>query len=479
MQSTPTNDYSRKWWALAAVGSGTFMSTVDGSIVNIALNTIQQTYNASLGQAEWVILAYLLGIVCLLPSMGRLGDMIGRRRVYMTGFFLFAFSSVFCGFAWDINSLVVFRLLQAVGAAMIQAMGVALLIQAFPASERGRALGYNATIISVGVASGPVLGGVMIESFGWRSIFLVNIPFSIIAIAVSYWALTNDTQRSKQKFDYVGAVSLGAALVAVLYALTEGQHVGMSTPWVWQLFVAGIAGLGFFLWWETKTSAPMIDLSFFKNRTFSIGLMQTYLITLPQQFNYVLLPIYLQMVAGYDARTTGLAMIVVPITTAVLSSVSGRLSDTYGPKYITPIAIVIWGAGLIFMSGLSATPTLSDVAIRVFFIGVGVSLFFTPVNSSIMGSLPKERSGIANGIMSVIRTMGQISGISIGAFVWTYQVNTLGGKAYEDISTAPQAILQQGYSTTMLVAAAVCFCGLLPLLYHLKARPPVAPAPTA
>jgi MFS family permease len=196
MQSTPTNDYSRKWWALAAVGSGTFMSTVDGSIVNIALNTIQQTYNASLGQAEWVVLAYLLGIVCLLPSMGRLGDMIGRRRVYMTGFFLFAFSSVFCGFAWDINSLVVFRLLQAVGAAMIQAMGVALLIQAFPASERGRALGYNATIISVGVASGPVLGGVMIESFGWRSIFLVNIPFSIIAIAVSYWALTNDTQRS-------------------------------------------------------------------------------------------------------------------------------------------------------------------------------------------------------------------------------------------------------------------------------------------
>ena len=161
------------------------------------------------------------------------------------------------------------------------------------------------------------------------------------------------------------------------------------------------------------------------------------------------------------------------------TSVSGRLSDTYGPKYITPIAIVIWGAGLIFMSGLSATPTLWDVAIRVFFIGVGVSLFFTPVNSSIMGSLPKERSGIANGIMSVIRTMGQISGISIGAFVWTYQVNTLGGKAYEDISTAPQAILQQGYSTTMLVAAAVCFCGLLPLLYHLKARPPVAPAPTA
>ena len=466
MQSTPTNDYARKWWALAAVGSGTFMSTVDGSIVNIALNTIQQTYNASLGQAEWVILTYLLGIVCLLPSMGRLGDMIGRRRVYMTGFFLFAFSSVFCGFAWDINSLIVFRLLQAIGAAMIQAMGVALLIQAFPATERGRALGYNATIISVGVASGPVLGGFMIASYGWRSIFLVNIPFSILAIAVSYWALTNDTQRSKQRFDFVGAISLGASLVAILYALTQGQHLGMATPWVWQLLVVGVLGIGFFLWWEARFEAPMIDLSFFKNRDFSIGLAQTYLITLPQQFNYVLLPIYLQMVAGYDARKTGWAMIVVPITTAVLASVSGRLSDKYGPKYITPIAIIIWVFGLFLMSGMSAQPPLWDVAVRVLFIGIGISLFFTPVNSSILGSLPKERAGIANGIMSVVRTIAQISGISIGAFIWTAQVNGIGGTAYEDISKAPQAILQQGYSTTMIVAAVICALGLIPSIMH-------------
>jgi MFS family permease len=183
-------------------------------------------------------------------------------------------------------------------------------------------------------------------------------------------------------------------------------------------------------------------------------------------------------VAGYDARTTGLAMIVVPVTTALLSSFSGYLSDKYGPHRIAPMAVVLWGFGLVLMSGLSATPTLWDVAWRVLLVGIGISLFFTPINSSILGSLPKEQGGVANGIMSVVRTMGQISGISIGAFIWTYQVNLIGGQHYNDISLAPQNILHQGYSTTMLIGAAICWSGLLLVLFRTK-RPPTLPAATA
>lgn len=463
-------DASRKWWALAAVGSGTFMSTVDGSIVNIALTTIQRSFGATLGQVEWVVLAYLLGIACLLPTMGRLGDMIGRRRVYMAGFILFAVASVLCGIAWDINSLTGFRVAQAIGAAMIQSMGVALLVQAFPSNERGLAIGYNATIISVGVASGPVIGGLLIEQFNWQSIFFVNIPVSIVGLIISQRALVDDAKRSTQRFDLVGAFSLGASLVAILYALTEGQHVGFDLPMIQGLFSAGLLGLIFFVWWELRTPAPMIDMSFFKVRDFSIGLIQTYMITLPQQFNYVLLPIFLQTVAGYDARTTGLTIIVVPIITTFLSSISGRLSDKYGPNWIAPIGVVIWTIGLVLMSGLSDKPSLWDVAARVAFIAVGITLFFTPINSSILGSLPKERSGIANGIMSVTRTMGQISGISIGALIWTWQVDSLSGQHYEIIADAPHAILHQGYSTTMLVGAAICLAGLIPALFRLRKR---------
>ena len=481
MQSAPSttlDDGSRKWWALAAVGSGTFMSTVDGSIVNIALNTIQKTFNTNLGAVEWVVLAYLLGIVCLLPSMGRLGDMIGRKRVYIAGFTLFMVSSALCGFAWDISSLIAFRLIQAVGAAMVQSMGAALLVQAFPSSERGRALGYNATIISVGVASGPMLGGLLIASLGWRAIFTINIPLCLIAIFVSMRALSDDNKRSQQRFDYIGAVSLAVALLAILYSLTEGQHIGFRTPWILALFTCGIIGFGFFIWWELHTETPMINMQYFKVRDFSVGLLQMYLIALPQQFNYVLLPIFLQTVAGYDARTTGLAMIVVPVTTALLSSVSGYLSDKYGPNRIAPMAVVLWGIGLVLMSGLSATPTLWDVTWRVLLVGIGISLFFTPINSSILGSLPKEQGGVANGIMSVVRTMGQISGISIGAFIWTYQVNLIGGQHYSDISLAPQNILHQGYTTTMLIGAAICWSGLLLVLFRSK-RTPALPATPA
>lgn len=464
---THPND-SRKWLALAAVGSGTFMSTVDGSIVNIALTTLQNTFSVSLGQVEWVVLAYFLGIVCLLPSMGRLGDMIGRRRVYVTGLVIFTVASALCGYAWSITSLTAFRVLQSIGAAMIQSMGIALLVQAFPSNERGRAIGYNATIISAGVASGPVLGGLLISQWDWRSIFLVNIPLGIIAVIIAMRALSNDNQRTQQRFDYVGASSLGASLIAVLYALTEGQHIGFNITWIQGLFGLGLLGFVFFVWWELRTPQPMIDMSFFKNRDFSIGLLQTFLITLPQQFNYVLLPIFLQTVAGYDARTTSMAIIVVPVIAFFLSSISGRLSDKYGPNWIAPIGVAIWTVGLILMSGLSTQPTIWDVAGRVAFIAVGITLFFTPINSSIMGSLPKERSGIANGIMSVVRTIGQISGISVGAFVWTWQVTNIGGKSYEILSDAPTAVLHQGYSNTMLVGAAICVMGIIPALFRLR-----------
>ena len=471
MNSSPaftTAERPQKWLALAAVGGGTFMSTVDGSIVNIALTTIQSNFGASLGQVEWVVLSYLLGIVCLLPSMGRLGDMIGRRRVYIIGLTIFTIASALCGLAWSINSLIFFRLIQAIGAAMIQSMGIALLVQAFPSTERGQAIGYNATIISAGVASGPVIGGLLLSQWDWRSIFTVNIPFGIIAIIIAMRALSNDNQRSQQRFDYVGALTLGAALVAVLYALTEGQHIGFTVPWIPVLFAVGIIGFAVFVWWELRTPAPMIDMSFFKTRDFSLGLLQTFLITLPQQFNYVLLPIFLQTVAKYDARTTSMAIIVVPIITFFLSSISGRLSDRYGPNWIAPIGIAIWTCGLILMSGLSAQPSVWDVAVRVACIAVGITLFFTPMNSSIMGSLPKERGGIANGILSVVRTMGQISGITVGAFVWTWQVNSLAGRPYEIIAEAPTAILHQGYSTTMIVGAIICAIGLIPALWRLR-----------
>jgi MFS family permease len=178
-----------KWWALAAVGSGVFMSTVDGSIVNIALKTLQDYFGAGLHEVEWVVLAYLLAITCLLPTMGRLGDMIGKRRVYLAGFVIFTVGSALCGLAWNVGALVAFRVLQAVGAAMLQSIGPALLVTAFPQQQRGQALGYIGTIVAAGILTGPVLGGLLLRVSGWQSIFYVNIPIGIAAIFLSLRAL--------------------------------------------------------------------------------------------------------------------------------------------------------------------------------------------------------------------------------------------------------------------------------------------------
>jgi EmrB/QacA subfamily drug resistance transporter len=461
-----TTDANRKWWALAAVGSGTFMSTIDGSIVNIALNTIQKTFTASLGQVEWAVLAYLLGIVCLLPSMGRLGDMIGRKRVYMAGFIIFTTASVLCGSAWSLESLVAFRVMQAIGAAMIQSMGIALLVQAFPSSERGRALGYNGTIIATGIATGPVLGGLIIGTLGWRAIFYVNFPIGIIAMLISLRALSADNKRSDQKFDLLGAVLLGGSLVSILYSLTEGQHVGFTVPYIMTMFAVGIVGLIGFVLWELRTPEPMVNMQFFRIPNFSLGIMTAMSVGMGIQFNFILLPFFMQNVLHFNAQKTGLMMVISPIAISIMSTVSGRLSDRFGPRWIAPIGMAILGFGLFNVSTLTPDSTVFDIIIRVVFIGFGFGTFQSPNTSSVMGSLPKERGGIANGILSVMRTIGQISGVTVAGAIWTSRVAAITGTAYTDITKAPVMALTQGFQTALIVAACIVWVGIIPALFR-------------
>lgn len=456
------NQLNRKWLALAAVGSGTFMSTIDSSIVNISLNTIQRTFNVTLGQVEWTVLAYILGIVCLLPSMGRLGDMIGRRRVFVTGMVVFTVASTLCGISWDLPSLVVFRVMQAIGAAMIQSMGVALLVQAFPSSERGLALGYNGTITAIGIASGPVLGGIIIGTLGWRYIFFVNIPICIIALAISLWALEDDNKRAEHQFDITGAAILGASLMAILFALTDGQHVGFMQPHVLGLVVLGTIGLIVFVWWEQRTPEPMIQIPFFRNQTFSLGLLIAAFGSMSIQFNFILLPFFMQNVLHFSAQKTGLMMMFSPIAISLTSSISGRLSDRFGSRWITAIGMGLLGIGLFNVSTLTPESTVFDILIRVVFIGAGFGTFQSPNTSSVLGSLPKERSGIANGILSVIRSIGQVGGVTVAGAVWSSQVAHLSGHEFVDITQAPVDILAQGFQTTLFVAACIAWLGIIP-----------------
>lgn len=455
-------DSNRKWWALAAVGSGVFMSTIDGSIVNIALKTLQETFQTGLNTVEWVVLSYLLTITALLLSMGRLGDMIGKRRVYLAGFIIFTVGSALCSLAWDITSLIGFRVVQGVGAAMIQSMGAALLVSAFPAKERGQALGYIGSIVAAGISVGPALGGILIRSFGWPSIFYVNIPVGILAIIISLYALPNDRQRTTQRFDIPGAGFLAVSLLLILLALTEGQYWGWSDWRILAFFAFGIVGLFLFVWWERRTEAPMINLSIFSNWTFSASLLSSLGAFLALSFNLFLIPFYLQNVLGFDPQQAGFVLIATPLALSLTSPISGRLSDRFGTRWLAILGLIVSALGLFSMTTLTTESTAVGVFGRLLFIGAGVGFFQSPNNSAVMGNAPRSALGIAGSLISIMRTIGQTGGIALAGAVWAARVTTAAGETYDPINAAPPEALVAGLHDAMLLAAGLCLVAIVP-----------------
>jgi EmrB/QacA subfamily drug resistance transporter len=464
---------SNKWWALAAVGSGVFMSTVDGSIVNIALKTLQDYFGAGLHEVEWVVLAYLLGIVCLLPSMGRLGDMIGKRRVYVGGFVIFTISSALCGIAWNIEALVVFRVLQAIGAAMIQSLGPALLVAAFPAKERGVALGYTGTIVAAGILTGPVLGGLLLRISGWQSIFYVNIPIGIIGVLLTLRALPDDRTRSDQRFDIPGALLLASGLLLVLLALTEGQVWGFGDWKTILVLAAGVAGLVGFVAWERRAAAPMINLSLFSNAIFSLSLLAAFMTFLAGAFNFLLLPFYMQNVLGYDPQRTGLTLIASPIALSLVSPISGRLSDRFGARWLGVAGLACTTLALWLFSTLGTSSTQLDIILRLVLMGVGFGLFQSPNNSTIMGSAPRSAMGVASSLLAVMRTLGQTTGVAIAGAVWAAGVAAAAGGVVEPITAAAPEALVAGLRLAFLIAAGLAALAIVPTIMR------AAPAPAS
>lgn len=455
-------DYSRKWWVLAAVGSGVFMSTIDGSIVNIALKTLQDTFNTSLSAVEWVVLAYLLVITSLMLSMGRLGDMIGKRVVYITGFVIFTIGSALCSLSWSIDALVAFRALQAIGAAMIQAVGAAILVVAFPPNQRGQVLGFIGTIVAAGISVGPVVGGFLLRQVGWPSIFYINIPIGVMATILALRVIPDDRRRSEQRFDIPGAGMLAGGLLLALIGLTEGQHWGFDDPRTLGLIAGGLAVLGGFVWWENRTPAPMIDLRLFSNRTFSLSLMAAFGVFVALAFNLLLMPYYLQEALGYDPQRAGVTLIALPLVLSVVAPISGSLSDRIGTRWLSVAGLLITITGLLSLTTLTTQSTQLEVVARLALLGVGIGSFQSPNNSTVMGSAPRHALGVAGSLMSVMRTMGQTAGIALAGAIWATRVIAEAGQRYDPVTSAPPEALVAGLHDAMLVAAALAALALVP-----------------
>jgi EmrB/QacA subfamily drug resistance transporter len=400
------------------------MSPFDGSVVTVAIPSIASSIKLSLEGAVWVPLAYLLLLTVLLINAGRLADLHGRKRFYVLGFATFTIGSALCGVSTTNLQLISFRALQGVGAAFVASNSTAIVTDAFPTEGkgRGRALGINTMAVYVGLMVGPVLGGVLVQNFGWRSIFFVNVPIGILVITLAGLKLKqNPPNAIGAKFDLPGAITLSAALASSLIVLTLGGMYGWFSAVTILLAAFSIVMLLLFLRTEKLTRFPTLDLTLFtRNRLFAAANTTAFLCYIAVIGVTLVIAIYLETIMGFSAETTGLYLIAQATPMALLSPLSGWLSDRFGSRTLSTLGMGCVSVGLFLLSELNVASSTLDVVLRLVVVGFGFGLFSSPNTSAVMGSVRQEKLGVAAGTLGTMRFLGQSIGLAmLGAVMAT------------------------------------------------------------
>lgn len=455
-------DYSRKWYVLLAVSMGTFLATIDGSIVNISLPTLVTSFETDFAVVQWVVLAYLLAVTTLMLGVGRLADIYGKKPIYTTGFAVFTVGSFLCGLSPSVYALIGFRVFQALGAAMTMALGMAIVTEAFPPTERGRALGISGTVVSVGIAVGPTLGGLIVQHLSWHWIFFVNLPIGLLGIFLVLRFVPDFKPAGGQRFDFRGALTLCISLLSLLIALTLGQINGFADKSVLLLAASWLAFLALFILIELRVDQPMIDLRLFRSGLFSVSLATGFIIFICLAGTLILMPFYAENVLGYTPQQTGLLMATVPVALGIVAPLSGSLSDRYGSRPITVAGLAFLVVGFLSVSTLNAQTTTLGYVLRFLPVGLGMGMFQSPNNSAIMGAAPHDRLGVASGMLAMTRTLGQTTGIAVLGALWAGQVfRHAGGLLPGGATTAPLAAQTLALRDTFVVVSVLIVFALL------------------
>ncbi len=462
-------DYSRKWYILFSVGMGVFLATIDASIVNIALPTLVKTFDTKFAVVQWVALSYMLTIATLILSMGRLGDLKGKKGIYLSGMIIFTLGSILCGLSQTVYWLIFFRIVQGVGAAMMASLGTAMVTEAFPGRERGKALGTIGGIVAIGIISGPVLGGILIDAISWHWIFFVNIPIGILGSFMVLRFVPVSKVVKEQSFDFAGAATMFISVLSFLLTLTLGQNMGFRHPIIILLFAVWIASFIFFLYLELQVQHPMIDLHIFRNSLFSLNLFTGFLSFIATAGVVLLMPFYLENVLGYNPHQVGFLLATVPISAGLASPVAGTMSDRYGSRLISTLGLAVLASGFYSLTTLNEDTAALGYILRFLPVGLGLGIFQSSNNSAIMGAAPKKYLGIVSGLLSISRTLGQTSGIAvIGAF-WAARVSFYAGNDFivgptRSNITAQVHGLQDALSAIVIIVAFGLFLNIWGLM---------------
>ena len=453
------SEYKNRWIILFTVVMLTFMACLDSSIINVALPVMANKLNTDMAGIEWVVTSYLIVITSTILIFGRLGDIIGKTKVFKYGLLVFALGSLFCGMANSLSTLVMARVLQGIGAAASMATNQGIITHVFPPNERGRALGISGTFVALGTLVGPPLGGLIVSVLSWKYIFLINVPIGIVTYIMAVRNLPKSNKTTTERLDLKGSILFVILIIATFCGITQGKIIGYSNPITILIIALCIALCIAFVKVEKKAQAPLLDFTIFSSRLFTLSLICAFISFIAIGAVNIIQPFYLQNVLKLNPSITGLIMMANPIVLSVVAPTSGYLSDRIGSELLTLLGLLTIGISLLLMSLLKQTSTLWIVIIYVCIMSLGCGLFQSPNTSLIMSTVDKNKLGVAGSMNALMRNMGLVFGISFSTTIlYSTMSHKIGYQVFNYIK-GREDVFVYGMNKVYIVTASICLIG--------------------
>jgi EmrB/QacA subfamily drug resistance transporter len=454
MKARMFTDENRKWWTLVAVSFGLFMIMLDNTVVNVALPSIRSDLGISVSELEWVVNAYALTFGVLLLTGGKLADLLGRRTIFIAGLVVFTGASLWCGLAGGASSLIAARTVQGAGAALMNPATLSIITATFPPRLRGTAIGIWAGVSALALAIGPLVGGVITERISWSWIFFVNVPVGVLGVlaARAFIDETKDTSR-EQRLDLPGLVSSAVGLFALTYGLIETNTHPWGSTRVIGLLALGVVALTVFVLLEARQRLPMLDLSLFRNPSFSGANTVMGMVGLSMFGIFFFNSLFLQNVLGYSAIKTGATFLPMTVLIILVAPFAGRLSDRIGPRWPMVAGMTLLTGSLLLFGTLDTQSSFLDILPALLVGGFGIAITMAPTTAAAMGSVPVDKAGVGSAVINSMRQVGGSLGIAImGTVVATHISVSAASPAYD-------AQFVAGYHRALQVGAVILFAG--------------------
>jgi EmrB/QacA subfamily drug resistance transporter len=465
-------DANRKWWTLGAMCLSMFMIMLDSTVVNVALPSIQKDLHTSVDQLEWVVNGYTLSFAALLVTGGRLGDIFGRRLIFMIGVVVFAVSSATAGLAPDPTTLVISRIAEGIGGALMMPATLSIITDAFPAEERGKAIGTWAGISGLALSFGPLAGGFLTEDVSWRAIFYINLPIAVLALLASLFAVRESRdEKAERKVDYLGVVLLTVALTAFVLALIEGNDWGWGSGRIIGLFAIGAVATGAFLATELRVSAPIVDFAFFRSRNFVGANTVATIISFAMMGSFFFLAIYLQDLLGYSPLETGVRFLPTTVVIVIAAPLAGRVADRIGSRGPMVLGLAITAISLYIFSGMTATTTYSDLLVAFILLGLGIGMTMSPMSTAAMNAAEVDKAGVASGTLQMFRMMGGTIGVAATGAIFQGKLGAFDPALLSQGGVAEATKFTDALGSAMLLGAILTAVGAVVAAVVISGKP--------